>query len=269
VNVVEQAIMSRSEFLTLALVRVGRIHLALPAAWVDEIVKGPVELSVFPQAAPHVLGAFARRGAPVPVIDIAALLNPGDDGRGRPVDFVLIIRHPGGRFAIQVDEIKGVVGAAPGTITELEVRSELGAGLFSRLYTPADGGRVSVVLDLDAVLASPGVRSAAAQARDGEAGAGADGDAGQRERGPGRPYVLFRAGGACFALDTAVAGRVEPYPAVLDSVIEHPFLRGFHRVRGRLMPVVEAAALPGLPGGGGRSRGRRKHPGGAGSGPGG
>jgi hypothetical protein len=41
-----------TESLTLALVRIGRINLALPAARVDEVVAGPVELSEFPHAAP-------------------------------------------------------------------------------------------------------------------------------------------------------------------------------------------------------------------------
>jgi purine-binding chemotaxis protein CheW len=233
--------MSMTESLTLALVRIGRINLAISAALVDEVMAGPVELSEFPHAAPHVLGAFARRGVPVPVIDIAALLNPGA-GAERPVDFVLIIRHSGGRFAIQVDEVKGVVVVERETITELELRSAQGEGLFSRLYTPADGGRVSVVLDLDAVLATQGVRSAVELRT-----AGGDGADEAVDQSAGDFYVLFRAGGACFALNTAAARRVERYPDMLDSQITHPFLRGFHRVRGNLMSVVDVAALLGMP----------------------
>jgi purine-binding chemotaxis protein CheW len=239
-----------TESLTLALVRIGRINLALPAARVDEVVAGPVELSEFPHAAPHVLGAFARRGAPVPVIDIAALLNPGAEVE-RPVAFVLIIRHPGGRFAIQVDEVKGVVSVGNETITELELRSEQGEGLFSRLYTPANGGRVSVVLDLDAVLASQGVRSAVELRT-----AGPDGTDDTVGQEAGELYVLFRAGGACFALNTSAARRVERYPDGLDSEITHPFLRGFHRVRGNLMSVVDVAALLGMPAAGDNRGGR-------------
>lgn len=143
---------------------------------------------------------------------------------------------------MQVDEVKGVVGVGNETITDLELRSEQGAGLFSRLYTPADGGRVSVVLDLDAVLATQGVRSAV-ELRTADAD-GAD-DAGEQDAG--EFYVLFRAGGACLALDTSAARRVERYPEGLDSEITHPFLRGFHRVRGNLMPVVDVAALLGMP----------------------
>lgn len=236
--------------LTLALVRIGRINVAVPASLVDEVVAGPLELSVFPQAAPHVLGAFVRRGVPVPVIDIAALLAAGGDAE-RPAEFALIIRHPGGRFALQVDEVKGVTSAGDATITELEIRSEEGAGLFSRLYTPADGGRVAVVLDLDAVLATPGVRSAVeTRPEDADGKEGADAEEG------GEFYVLFRAGGACFALNTAAAGRIERYPQAMDSEITHPFLRGFHRVRGNLMPVVELAAVMGMPPASGGAGGR-------------
>jgi purine-binding chemotaxis protein CheW len=231
-----------TESLTLALVRIGRINLAVPAERVDEIVEGPVKLSEFPQAAAHVLGAFARRGMAVPVIDIAALLD-SDPAVKRPVNFVLIIRDPRGRFAIQVDEVKGVVKTNREAVTALEPSSGPEKGLFSQLYTSADDGCVSVMLDMDAVLAAEGVRSAVESPSEETSGAG--------DRQEGATYVLFRAGEACFALDTKVARRIERGPDTFDSDISHPFLRGFHHMLGQLMPVVDVGALLGLPGGGG------------------
>ena len=226
---------------TLGLVRIGAIDLAVPAALIEEVVRGPLELSVFPQAPLHVLGAFALRGAPVPVVDLAVLIKPQRQSEpARPVDFAIVINHAGGRFAIQVDAVLGVVNALAETITAVGACSEHGYGLFSQLYTPSSGGRVAALLDLDALLAVEGVRSAATRvAVMHDVDTGALGRVG--------PYVLFRVVGVCLALESVVVRQVERRAGVLDSTLDHPLLLGFHRLRGELMAVINLAGLLGLP----------------------
>ncbi|MCX6954293.1 MAG: chemotaxis protein CheW, partial [Verrucomicrobia bacterium] len=194
-----------SAVVTLGLVRIGAVDLAIPGDFIEEVVRGPIAVSPFPHAPQHVLGAFALRGRPIPTIDLAALVARAGVPPDRPVAYAMVLRHPTGRCAIQVDEVLGVTKASADQITDLETR--LDGGLFSRVFTPATGGRVAAVLDLDAMLATEGVRSAALASE-----RAADRDAAEAAT---RPLVLFRVGGACLGIEAAHVREVQPRPVAL------------------------------------------------------
>jgi len=221
------------------LVRVAAMDVAIPAELVEEIIRGPVELTPFPRAPRHVLGAFAFRGDPVPVVDLEAILRPQGAAPARPDALVVIIRHSFGRFAVLADAALGVVRAEEDRLTALDPRSTQGAGLFSQLYTPPDGGRVAVVLDLDSILETEGLRSALLAATE-RTGA-------RHARDGAAPHVMFRRGGVGFAIDARHARLAERAPDALASPLSHPVLKGFHPLRGESLPVVDTAALLGLP----------------------
>ncbi len=230
-----------AETLTFGLVRIGRTDLAVPAEWIEQIVPGPLEIAPLPQAPRHVLGAFAWRGGALPVVDLADLVRcAADHEAGRPVAFALVIRHPAGRVAVQVDAVLGVVRAEAGTVSELSAEPGAVPALFGRIYTPPGGGRVAAVLDLETLLGLDGVRSA----RRPETAAAAATDS---VRGEARPHVVFRAGGVLLAVDAGVVSHVERRTAELDSPLTHPVVAGFQRIRGHYFPVIELAALLGLP----------------------
>lgn len=232
--------MTRPSSQILGLVSIGAMDIALPADLIETIVRGPLDLTPFPRAAAHVLGAFAFGGEAMPVIDFASVLRPPSGTFATPTAFAVVIRHPGGRFAVPVDAVRGMVRADPERITDLDPDSPRRAGLFSRLYTPEQGGRVAVVLDLDLVLAVDGLRSALRAPR-------REVDRDVMTNAAARPHVLFRVGGASLALDARQACLVERAPAQPASPLAHPLLRGFHPLRGNTLPVVNTAALLGLP----------------------
>jgi purine-binding chemotaxis protein CheW len=232
-----------NEPVRLALFRIGPIHLAFPALLIEEVVRGPVELTPFPAAARHVLGAFSLRGRPVPALDLAAMIQPAaaNEPLG-PVAFAVVIRHATGRFALQVDEVLGLVTPTADRLTALETRG--GPGLFSELYTPDDGGRIAVVLDLEAVLQVDGVRSAVLAPPAVEAtttavpGIGDDAST--------RAHVVVRVGAVRIGLDADRVRSVEVRPSALSSTLRHPVMRGFHPILGRMVPVVDLGALLGI-----------------------
>ncbi len=226
-----------SAVLTLGLVRIGSVDLAIPGEVIDEVVRGPIEVAPLPHAPRHVLGAFALRGRPVPTIDLAALVRRAGAAPDRPVAFAMVLRHATGRLAIQVDEVLGVRRAASDEMTELESRTD--GGLFSRIYTPAVGGRVAAVLDLDALLATEGVKSAALASVT-EAGR-------EAEEAKMRPLVLFRAGGACLGIEASHVREVQKRPGSLDSPFDSALVEGFQDFRGTNLPVVKLDRLLQLP----------------------
>lgn len=240
-----------SETITLGLVRIGAMHVAFPAELVEEIVRGPVELTPFPQAPRHVLGAFVFRGAAVPAIDLATLIKPAASGElPAPSAYVAVIRHAAGRFAVSVDEAFGVVQAPAETITAIDAHPLQGTGLFGQLYTPPSGGRISVVLDLSAVLAVDGLRSAVVAANvQSEAAEAARSEAASTTAGA---QVIFRAGNACFALAASFVALLERREviAAAGAVESDAVLRGFRSFRGDQRAVVDLLALLRLPPGG-------------------
>lgn len=225
---------------TLGLVRIGRLHVALPATAIEEIVPGPLTLSPFPCAPAHVLGAFRRRGAPIPVIDLDQLLRPPEAPRASsgPEACALVLRIADGRFAVQVDAVAGVVRAKPEEITPLATLDPAQRGLFTEVYGPPDGGPVSVILDLEAVLGIAGLRTVVA----------AEATTMATDLRPRRPHLVFRVAERRFAVPLGEVQEVRSRPRVLDSDLPSLVVVGFHGIAGHLVPVAEFRAFLGLTG---------------------
>ncbi len=220
----------------IGLFRIGRVDFALPAAAIVEVLGPPTELAEFPQAPKHVCGAFNHRGRALPMIDLAAILQPDRPAEtARAGAFALVLRADRGRLAVQVDAVRGVVLADAARFTPLAAAGP--RGLFQRAYTPADGGRIAVVLELPALIALEGVRVAEeAPEKDDAAQAASAGT-------PGQPVVVFRIGAVVYGLPAPQVRAVELRPDVLDSPLGTGWVAGYHRLHGRLLPLVRGARL--------------------------
>lgn len=225
---------------TLALVCVGPFHLAVDSQLVQSVVPGPLAITPFPRAVPHVPGAFAWRGTSMPLLDIHALLAPAAQHAGaQDVRLAMILRTSVGCVAMPVDRIGEVVRAAPGSLTRIDTHSAQGAGVFRFLYAGRDG-TVHVVLDLEALLAIDDLRTglrdvAAALTR------------AHDDEGHGTAHVIVRAGHGTFAIDARAVRHVERRTAGERFALDHPSLRGFHTWRDRTLAVVDLLALLDLP----------------------
>lgn len=121
--------------------RVADEHYALPIAEAREVIElGRID--AVPGAPASALGIRAVRGKPLPVFDLAQLLDgrAGDSGREQ----ILVADHGSGQLGLAVDEVLDV--------TELPLdRGEAEAdGLRS---TVLDDGVLIGVIDLDALIA--------------------------------------------------------------------------------------------------------------------
>lgn len=89
------------------LVRAGERYVGLPLAHLIEVVE-PGDCHPVPSAEPAVRGVLTVRGRPLPLIQLAALLE------GRPADgpagpAAVVLRAGAGRVALEVDEAEAVV----------------------------------------------------------------------------------------------------------------------------------------------------------------
>jgi len=225
----------------IGLFRIGNVDFALPAEAIAEVLAAPADLADFPQAPRHVRGAFNHRGRALPMVDLGGILRPEGAAETAPGPYALVLRTGGGRLAVQVDAVRGVVQAEAERFTPLASAGP--RGLFQRAYTPPDGGRIAVLLELPALAALDGVSVAADEAATAEAVAGNRADA------TGQSMVVFRIGAVCHGLPAAQVGAVERRPEVLGSPLGGGMIAGYHRLRGRFVPVVRTAQLLGSTGG--------------------
>lgn len=221
---------------SIGLFRIGRMRLALPAECIDRIVRGPIELSPFPQAPVHVLGAFGLERTAIPCVDLAAIVRPEiERAAARPVAYALVLLHRTGRLAVQVDEILGVVAAEPETITPLDATP---GALFKELHTDPVSNRVAPLLDLDELTALDSVRVAAVH--------DTRLDAAQAAGGREEAFVVFRLGALELGLPAAQVRLVERTAATLDCTLGRGIVGGFHRYRGVDCPVADLARMLGV-----------------------
>lgn len=106
--------------------RVGDIRLAVAAADVAEVIRGP-RLTRVPHGPPGLLGVTHRRGQVVPIVSLSSLLGR----RPEPVERVVVLNgaRPVGLAVEAVESLK------------LDDDGQLGCGVASAMLSDADGSR--------------------------------------------------------------------------------------------------------------------------------
>ena len=118
------------------LASIADVRIALPMSSVEEIVRA-VALTPLPSAPPIIEGAVNLRGVLLPVIDLRARLKlpsrPID-----PADYLIVLRLPGRRAVVRVDdadevvEIEDAVIATPSSLTPALAGLDALAGVAPR-----------------------------------------------------------------------------------------------------------------------------------------
>jgi purine-binding chemotaxis protein CheW len=82
------------------LVRLGNLHAAIPIDAIREVVPRPAELLPFPATMPRIIGAIEVRGAVIPVLDLADLLNAG--ARRQTPEIIMLLRQGEQVFGVEI-----------------------------------------------------------------------------------------------------------------------------------------------------------------------
>lgn len=234
---------------------VGGERCALPLSRIREVVRRPGLVRV-PLSPPCLDGLANLRGTVTAVValhDLLGLDRSGRDEAGR----IVVIEHET-PVAFSADRMSGIVGIDPGRI-ECGTRDsapssrDIVAGLL-----PGDGESPSIlILDPDQGLrqAFGGTRPATREAVEPVFAAGS---AAMPGVSPSRPVqerrerllISFDVAGQEYALPLAAVREIARTP---DAVARLPRARGrvagVMTLRGRLLPLVSASALLGLPSG--------------------
>ena len=224
------------------LLGVGGVRLAVPLDVLREVVPWPADVVPVPAAAPGLLGAVDVRGDVVPLLDLGPSVGrEALPGNGNQV--VAILLHGDGLLGLTVDEVCGVADVPDAA---LQLAEPAGQVLRAAFEHPEDG-RITSVLDVDALVAATGVpllhgRSGAAPA-DAATGPAADGS------GPApdvRPVIRLRCGAYELCVPAVEVDAVLPALRPRPSAMDGPLCRGVTVHRDLEIAVADLSAVLGL-----------------------
>lgn len=217
------------------LLRIGRLSVAVPAIVIREVAPCPDDLLPFPGLIPQIVGAIELRQQVIPVLDLAGILNPGEDGaasRDRIV-VVLRMRHADRVFGILANGIDGVSPLDATTTAKLDfAQVELGRAIIRATF--ADGGLNGVIIDPDALANFPGLASVE--------------DRTSRPKGQLRtsiPRLVFQVGGLRCALDTTYVDASLPSQKLEPAPVKDRLWMAMLQHNGVEIPVIDTLALLG------------------------
>lgn len=231
---------------------------ALPADLVLEILRPPPLVPV-PLAPVSLEGLAQRNGMAMPVIDLARVLGlePAPrSGTGEDGARVLVVRHGGQPVGLGVARVLGMIDADAHAVDDGAGPDGDGRGGGG----PLDPGLLAGLIRRPDAAALPILDSATAIDREfadlacdpAPPLAHAGGARGTAIDGPGRTddtvrLLCFAVAGQDFALPVNDVREVVPMPATVTPVPRaRRHLAGFTTLRGRLLPLVDLAALFGL-----------------------
>lgn len=202
----------------LGIVRIGRMEVAIPGDHFQEVVPGPLPVAELPGAAPCIVGTALVRGEPLPVLDLARLLQP-DAPPVAPGSLHVVLHSSHGRLAVLADAVVTVLPAVRSGYTELTGAASGPEAVFRR--ATVEDSRVIHVLEVDALVALPGVRTAV-QA---EPRSESEAVAGEELTG----WLFLRVGGLNLAVDIWAAVGARKVPPLQGANFDDRLVLGFFR----------------------------------------
>nr|WP_277753898.1 chemotaxis protein CheW [Roseomonas nepalensis] len=217
------------------MLRLGGCEVAVPADVLQEVVTRPASVIPQLQAPPYVPGTFNLRGAAIPIVDLCRLFDLEAEG-----NTLAVVQVGGGRLALAVGGILDVLRVAPDQVSPLRRGGGSKGAVISALITLAEGERVVQVLDLGALVATPGVMVLAGDAAEARARASRNSFV--------RQFLFFRCDDFRFCLETAVVREIIDRPQLEASPVRGDLHRGTLRLRGEVVPVLDLFAVLALEG---------------------
>jgi purine-binding chemotaxis protein CheW len=220
--------------------RCGGIEIAVSGSDLMEAVSLGAGLMPAAMGPPYVLGLLDLRGSPVPVIDLPVLLGrgaaPAGGRAGAAAPIAAVIDHAGHMLAIAADELGPLLQVQPAEIHPIEQNAGDYPAVLKAVIPRPGGGGMAQVLDLAVLLTSSSLLLTRSRQRKSKA-----------VTEPRTVHLVFACAGRSFALPAVAVQEI-----MEDQTIEHsPFTgggcKGLVRSRGRVVPVIDAARLLGLP----------------------
>ena len=227
--------------------RVGGQEYAIGLDRVAEVMRPPATLAEVPRTDGAMLGAAAYRGGLLPLVSLGVLL--GHSGAVVARGARVVVAELGGlRVGLVVDGVTGTLAVPATALDPVPPVLTRGAGeaALEGICRLEGGRRLVGLLSAARLFDAP----TAARLRDGA----------QRETAMAEPaarvedeqFVVFRLGSERYGLPIAAIDEVVRRPAALTRVPHAPdFVEGVMNLRGRAVPLIDAARRFGAGGGSG------------------
>jgi len=225
------------------LLSLAGVDVALPLSALREVVPAPDEFADLPVRTPGLLGAMLLRGVPLPVLDLRPLLAAPTV---RALDQVVVIISDGAQqLGLLADAVRGI--SEVDVAQRRAVRATGTPLLFSHTVRHEETDAVLSVLDVDAVLALPGVPTVEVGAPETGTPTPAAGSERVRRRAAlRRTLTLLRCGPQLLAVDVDLVHTTLAGATVRPSVLTGGACLGVTDFAGREVAVLDPLQLLGL-----------------------
>ena len=216
----------------------GGQEFALPALSIREVVNLPERITALPLSPAYLEGIFTLRGAAIPVLNLARILDPAAPAV-QPGQRIAILDHDGVQVGLLFDATGEVLRVRPEQRSSVQYAPGAARAVICGALLLDEGRRLVQVLDANALIRVenvPQVRSLAAAAHDA-----------QRARflrqAEGHKAIVFRAGANTFALPMLAVQEIIRVPAIEPSAMLSEVCKGWFNLRGRAVGVVDFGVL--------------------------
>ncbi|WP_110598076.1 chemotaxis protein CheW [Salinicola lusitanus] len=262
------------------ILRVGAGDVALDAHDLQEVVRLERLPPPRPRAPTWSLGTLSLRGQPLPLVDLAGLLQldhdlpaastldahdepqvdevPIDEAQSKTLrqgksraSFVAVVAHRGARFGLCVSQIVDVIEVLPSQRHAVSHGDGSTLALTPALIDHPSLAHPAYLLDLDALFAleemvavTPSPALTERQSSDASAPPTLTSDA-TPTRLTARRWLIVESGGQPLALDTEIVGEVANCPEIEPPPIELDAYLGNVTLRGARLPLFDPGELIG------------------------
>ena len=235
--------MSGGDMLRLAAAGIGAVRLGIPVDAVVQAIPVPAAPVSLPRRRGALRAVVQHAGSLVPVVDLARWVDVGTPGAsGQAGERILILHAAGRTIGLQVDTVDGLVDVPHAAVARLH-HDDAPEEVFHSAVQVPESGQILSLLDVgrladlaaswhqaDDALATPAAAQAPAASPLDPAGA---------------LHALLQLDGVRLGVPASDLVEVMPMPALtrFGGGIDGAYCLW----RGRHLPVLGAAALPGLP----------------------
>lgn len=221
---------------------------------VQEIVQVPDNITVLPNAAPHVVGLMSLRQRLLPLVSLRALFGLPYEGLSESHRIVVVALPGNLTVGLVTDSVKEVLSVQRSRVEPVPGVLAQGSGMqeFSGICRLESGKRLVSVIATDRLLGQETVQTALQLAASAQADQ-EDSDLVETERTAQAAQedvqvVIFRLGDEEFGVPIMSVQEIVRLPETLTRVPKTPdFVEGVINLRGTVLPVMDQRTRLGLP----------------------
>ncbi|WP_413560340.1 chemotaxis protein CheW [Bdellovibrio sp. HCB209] len=214
--------------------RLGNAELALSVVTLQEVVNVPDVINQIPLAPPFLKGIFNLRGAIIPIIDVATLLDlPKDD---QAPGKIAVVMTEGARVGFLFDSTSEILNVPEESVCQFNDEVQGPASVVCAVLKLNNGQRLVEVIDPGSLLKIENIAHLI------QSNQGSEQDD-RKKKFKRRQCITFQAGPRDFGMNIGAIREIIRVPEIKRSSMQMNLSLGMVSLRGTVIPVLDFRKL--------------------------